>query len=108
MVSQRETREGRVEAYLVEFHCTTTTFRGSDVSEKDDARVLRDAAEVIKRRLMAGERVRIPGFGAFYLGKVLVELVYPGRNESGPKVHRHKVYFKPFKGLKKSIRENFD
>tara|TARA_R100000329_G_scaffold149897_1_gene141490 strand:+ start:2021 stop:2257 length:237 start_codon:yes stop_codon:yes gene_type:complete len=78
------------------------------VSSKDDARILREAAEVIHRRLLAGDRVRIPGFGAFYLGKVLVELVYPGRNESGPKVHRHKVYFKPFRGLKKSIRERFD
>tara|TARA_Y100001938_G_C7898112_1_gene333229 strand:- start:450 stop:689 length:240 start_codon:yes stop_codon:yes gene_type:complete len=77
-------------------------------SGKDDARILREAAEVIRRRLLQGERVKIPGFGAFYLGKVLVELVYPGRNESGPKVHRHKVYFKPFQGLKKSVRDKFD
>lgn len=78
------------------------------MSAANDARILRDAAEVIEKRLLAGERVRIPGFGAFYLGKVLVELVYPGSNESGPKVHRHKVYFKPFRGLKSAVRNTFD
>jgi nucleoid DNA-binding protein len=75
---------------------------------KSDAKVLRDAAEVIRRRLIAGERVRIPGFGAFYLKTILVELAYPGCDESGPKVRRHKVYFKPFRGLKGSIRDKFD
>lgn len=76
---------------------------------KEDARILREAAEVIRRRLLEGDdKVRIPGFGCFYLGKIVVKLAYPGRNESGPKVHRHKVYFKPFRGLKESIRDKFD
>ena len=78
------------------------------MSAANDSKILKDAAEVIERRLLAGERVRIPGFGAFYLGKVLVELVYPGSQDCGPKVHRHKVYLKPFRSLKSAVRGKFD